>query len=280
MYFTDKNRITYFKTLIETPVPERKKALESFYVELFLQTPEGTAWKGSKQLMDISPQESPDFLFSSKSGEKQGLELTEWVNNTKQCLVNQILIEIARDICIEVKNTKHINLSLEIDIYDPRRWNAHSRQEYIDYLYNPGVKKLQENAKNLKKIFLEAILNSGTIAEAVIEKQIGMNGQYFRLAFHKSWFEYPNFHINNNSTCWEDPVISLQHSIDKKNKKYASFLNKCATCDLLITYPYYHTGNPILSNTRVSFKSSFPNVFLLYWDGWDILVTKLKTVLP
>lgn len=280
MYFTDKNRITYFKTLIETPVPERKKALESFYVELFLQTPEGTAWKGSKQLMDISPQESPDFLFSSKSGEKQGLELTEWVNNTKQCLVNQILIEIARDICIEVKNTKHINLSLEINIYDPRRWNAHSRQEYIDYLYNPGVKKLQENAKNLKKIFLEAILNSGTIAEAVIEKQIGMNGQYFRLAFHKSWFEYPNFHINNNSTCWEDPVISLQHSIDKKNKKYASFLNKCATCDLLITYPYYHTGNPILSNTRVSFKSSFPNVFLLYWDGWDILVTKLKTVLP
>lgn len=280
MYFTDKNRITYFKTLIETPVPERKKALESFYVELFLQTPEGSAWKGSNQLMDISNQESPDFLFSSKSGEKQGLELTEWVNNTKQCLVNQILIEIARDICIEVKNTKHINLSLEIDIYDPRRWNAHSRQEYIDYLYNPGVKKLQENAKNLKKIFLEAILNSGTIAEAVIEKQIGMNGQYFRLAFHKSWFEYPNFHINNNSTCWEDPVISLQHSIDKKNKKYASFLNKCATCDLLITYPYYHTGNPILSNTRVSFKSSFPNVFLLYWDGWDILVTKLKTVLP
>ena len=80
--------------------------------------------------------------------------------------------------------------------------------------------------------------------------------------------------------CWEDPVISLQNSIDKKNKKYNSFLNKCATCDLLITYPYYHTGNPILSNTRVSFKSSFPNVFLLYWDGWDILVTKLKTVLP
>ena len=280
MYFTDKNRIKYFKTLIETPVPERKKALESFYVELFLQTPEGSAWKGSNQLMDISNQESPDFLFSSKSGEKQGLELTEWVNNTKQCRVNQILTEIARDICIEVKNTKGMCLSLVIDIYDPRKWHSQTRQEYIDYIKNPGVRRLQENTKNLKKIFLEAILNSGTIAEAVIEKQIGINGQYFRLAFHKSWFEYPNFHINNNSTGWENPVISLQHSIDKKNKKYASFLNKCATCNLLITYPYYHTGNPIFSDTRVSFKSSFPNVFLLYWNGWDISVTKLKTVHP
>lgn len=280
MYFTDKNRIKYFKTLIETPAPERKKALESFYVELFLQTPEGSAWKGAKQLMDISPQESPDFLFSSKSGQKQGLELTEWVNNTKQCRVNQILTEIARDICIEVKNTKGICLSLVIDIYDPRKWHSQTRQEYIDYIKNPGVRRLQENTKNLKKIFLEAILNSGTITEDLTEKQIEINGQDFRLAFHKSWFEYPNFHINNNSMCWENPVISLQHSIDKKNKKHASFLNQCATCDLLITYPYYHTGNPILSNTRVFFKSSFPNVFLLYWDGWDISVTKLKTVLP
>lgn len=280
MYFTDKNRITYFKTLIETPAPERKKALESFYVELFLQIPEGSAWKGSNQLMDVAPQESPDFLFSSKSGEKQGLELTEWVNNTKQCRVNQILTEIARDICIEVKNTKGIYLSLVIDTYDPRKWHSQTRQEYIDYLYNPGVRKLQENAKNLKKIFSETILKSGIITENFTEKQIEINGQYFRLAFHKSWLGYPNFHINNISMCWEDPVISLQNSIDNKNKKYNSFLNKCATCDLLITYPYYHTGNPIFSDTRVSFKSRFPNVFLLYWNGWDISVTKLKTVLP
>lgn len=280
MYFTDKNRIKYFKTLIETPAPERKKALESFYVELFLQTPDGSAWKGSKQLMDISPQESPDFLFSSKSGQKQGLELTEWVNNTKQCRVNQILTEIARDICIEVKNTKGICLSLVIDIYDPRKWHSQTRQEYIDYIKNPGVRRLQENTKNLKKIFLEAILNSGIISENLTERQVEVNEQFFRLAFHKSWFGYPNFHINNNSMYWDKRLISLQHSIDKKNKKHASFLKKCAICDLLITYPYYHTGNPIFSNTRISFKSSFPNVFLLYWDGWDISVTKLKTVLP
>lgn len=278
MYFTDKNLITYFKTLIETPAPERKKALESFYVELFLQTPEGTAWKGVNQLMDVSPQESPDFLFSSKSGNKHGLELTEWVNNTKQCRVNQILTEIARDICIEVKNTKHINLSLVIDIYDPRKWHSQTRQEYIDYIKNPGVRRLQENTKNLKKIFLETVLNSGIISENLTEKQVEVNEQFFRLAFHKSWFGYPNFHINNNSMYWDRRLISLQHSIDKKNKKHASFLKKCATCDLLITYPYYHTGNPIFSDTRISFKSSFPNVFLLYWDGLDISVTKLKAV--
>lgn len=280
MYFTDKNRIKYFKTLIETTALERKKALETFYLKLFLQTLEGRSWQGSNQLLDVPKQESPDFLFLSKIGQKQGLELTEWVNNTGQCRVTQILTTIARDICIEIKETKGINLSLLIDIYDFRKWSYRTKKEYLDYAYNPGVKKLQENTRKLKKIFLDTVLNNGIITEDLTEKQIEVNEQYFRLAFHKSWFGYPNFYINNNSMCWANPVTSLQNSINKKNQKYHSFLKKCATCDLLITYPCYDTGNPIFSDTTVPFKSCFPNVFLLYWNEWDISVIKLKTVHP
>ena len=68
MYFTDKNRIKYFKTLIETPIPERKKAREAFYLDLFLQTHEGTIWKGSSKLLDLPKQERPDFLFLDENG--------------------------------------------------------------------------------------------------------------------------------------------------------------------------------------------------------------------
>lgn len=230
--------------------------------------------------MDISPQESPDFLFSSKSGEKQGLELTEWVNNTKQCLVNQILIEIARDICIEVQKTKHINLSLTIDIYDPKKWGYRTRKEFLDYVYNPGVKKLQANTKTIKKVFLDKILNSGDITEYFTTEQVEVKGQYFKLTFSKSWFNFPEFHINNDSMYWTNPTTALQKIINCKNTKYDSYLSNCKYCDLLIIYPNYHTGNPIFSETEFSFQSYFPNIFLLYWDGEDISVTKLNTSRP
>lgn len=280
MYFTDKNRIKYFKTLIETPVPKRKKALEVFYLDLFLQTHEGTSWKSSNQLLDFLSQERPDFLFLAKNGQQRGLELTDWVNDTKQCRVNQILKDIALDICIKVQKTKHINLNLTIDIYDHKRWGYRTREEFLDYVYNPGVKKLQAKTKIIKKIFLDMVLNSENITENFTTKQVEVNGQYFKLTFFKSWFNFPEFHINNNSMCWKNPTTALQEIINCKNNKYNSYLFQCKHCDLLIVSPYYQTGNSIFSETEFSFQSYFPNIFLLYWDGKDISVTKLNTIHP
>lgn len=280
MYFTDKNRIKYFKTLIETPIPERKKAREAFYLDLFLQTHEGTIWKCSSKLLDLPKQERPDFLFLDENGQQRGLELTDWVNNTKQCRVNQILTDIARDICIEVQKTKHINLSLTIDIYDPKKWGYRTRKEFLDYVYNPGVKKLQANTKTIKKVFSDKILNSGDITEYFTTEQVEVKGQYFKLTFSKSWFNFPEFHINNNSMYWTNPTTALQKIINCKNTKYDSYLSNCKYCDLLIIYPNYHTGNPIFSETEFPFQSHFPNIFLLYWDGEDISVTKLNISRP
>ncbi len=280
MYFIDKNRIKYFKTLIGTSPSQRKKALEAFYINLFLQTPKGLSWKGSAQLLDIPNQESPDFLFKTPNRQKKGIEIVDWLNDTKQCLVTKILVDIARDICTEVKEKLGINLSLIIDIYDPRKWAYRTRKEYLDYVYNPGVKRLQANTKTIKKHFLEAIFTKEEITENLIDKQLEINGQYFRLVFNKSWLNFPEFYINNNSTCWEDPIISLQKIIDNKNKKYKSYLSNCDSCDLLIVYPNYSTGNSIFSDTEVSFKSNFHNVFLLYWEAENISVTKLNTIHP
>lgn len=277
MYFTDKNRIKYFKTLIETPASERKKAREAFYLDLFLQTHEGMTWKGSSQLLDLPSQEHPDFLFLDGNGQQRGLELTDWVNNTKQCRVNQILTDIALDICTEVQKIKHINLSLTIDIYDPKKWECRTRKEFLDYVNNPGIKKLQANTKTIKKAFLDTVLNSGDITESFTTEYVEINEQYFKLTLSKSWFNFPEFHINNNSMYCENPTKALQEIINFKNTKYDSYLSNCKHCDLLIIYPNYHTGNPIFLETEFSFQSNFPNIFLLYWDGKDISVTKLNT---
>lgn len=279
MYFLDKNRIKYFKTLIDTPATDRKKALEMFYIELFLQTPDGILWKEENKLINIPRQESPDCLFATADNQKKGIEIVDWVNDTKQCLVTKILTDIARDICIEVKKNKNIYITLCIDIYDPKKWGYKTREEYLNYVYNPGVKRLQANTKAIKTAFLEAVLKNN-ITDNLIEKQVEVNGQYFRLAFHQSWLGYPDFHINNVSMCWQDPAIVLQRLVNYKNKKYRSYLTRCNTCDLLIVNPYYSTGNCMLSDKETIFKSYFPNVFLLDWTGMDITVTKLHTVQP
>ncbi|MDD7578229.1 MAG: hypothetical protein PUK24_01620 [Elusimicrobia bacterium] len=280
MYFLDKNRIKYFKTLIDTPATDRKKALEMFYIELFLQTPDGILWKGENRLINIPGQESPDCLFATADNQKKGIEIVDWVNDTKQCLVTKILTDIARDICIKIKKEQNIYITLCIDIYDPQRWSYRTREEYLNYVYNPGVKRLQANTKTLKKVFLEAVLKSDNITDNLIEKQVEVNGQHFKLTFHQSWLGYPDFHINNVSLCWQDPAIAMQRIINYKNKKYHSYLTKCNTCDLLIVNPYYSTGNCMLSDKEPIFKSYFPHVFLLNWTGMDISVNKLHTVQP
>lgn len=108
MYFLDKNRIKYFKTLIDTPATDRKKSLEMFYIELFLQTPDGILWKEENKLINIPRQESPDCLFATADNQKKGIEIVDWVNDTKQCLVTKILTDIARDICIKIKKEQNI----------------------------------------------------------------------------------------------------------------------------------------------------------------------------
>lgn len=183
MYFLDKNRIKYFKTLVDTPATDRKKALEMFYIELFLQTPDGILWKEEHKLINIPRQESPDCLFATADNQKKGIEIVDWVNDTKQCLVTKILTDIARDICIKIKKEQNIYITLCIDIYDPQRWSYRTREEYLNYVYNPGVKRLQANTKTLKKVFLEAVLKSDKITYNFIEKQLEVNGQLLNLPF-------------------------------------------------------------------------------------------------
>lgn len=216
MYFLDKNRIKYFKTLIDTPATDRKKALEMFYIELFLQTPDGILWKEENKLINIPRQESPDCLFATADNQKKGIEIVDWVNDTKQCLVTKILTDIARDICIKIKKEQNIYITLCIDIYDPQRWSYRTREEYLNYVYNPGIKRLQANTKTLKKVFLEAVLKSDKITYNFIEKQLEVNGQLFKLTFHQSWLGYPDFHINNVSL-YIKTALQLKQNLIKKS---------------------------------------------------------------
>lgn len=42
-----------------------------FYIELFLQTPDGISWKGENRLLNIPGQESPDCLFATADNQKK-----------------------------------------------------------------------------------------------------------------------------------------------------------------------------------------------------------------
>ncbi len=256
----------YFMAQMEPTHHARQKALETFYLSQFLDTPEGKEWKGTNILCVDKTQEEPDFLFVSPTNTKVGLEIVDWVNQTKECRTTQILTEVAGDICYIIKKERNINLSLTIDIYDPNRWERKTRADFLEYAYHPGVKHLNGNKEKIKKQFLEVILSTPNLTERFEEKWVDINSQHFKLSFCRSWRNYPEFFVNNTSTCWDDPTKAIQNIITQKNQKYAAYTKNCETCSLLIVSPLYNTGNCLIERETVPahrFTSKFKHIYVL-----------------
>jgi len=271
----------YFMAQMKTAHHARQKALETFYLSQFLDTPEGKEWKGKNILCIDKTQEEPDFLFATPVNTKIGLEIVDWVNQTKECRTTQILSDIARDICQIMKKERNINLSLTIDIYDPNQWEIKTREDFFRRAYHPGVKHLNGSKGKIKKQFLDVVLNTSNLTECFEQKWVEVNSQYFKLSFCYSWRNYPEFFVNNISTCWNDPIQALQNEIDKKNQKYAAYIRNCETCSLLIVSPLYSTGNCLIEPATVSthcFTSKFKHTYVLELRGIDgPTVSKLIT---
>lgn len=259
----------------------RQKALETFYLSQFVDTPEGKEWKSKNILCVDEAQEEPDFLFATPTNTKIGLEIVDWVNQTRECRTTQILSDIARDICQIVKKERNINLSLTIDIYDPNQWEIRTREDFLRHAYHPGVKHLHGNKAKIKKQFLEVVLSTPNLTERFEQKWVDVDSQHFKLSFCRSWRDYPEFFVNNISTCWDDPVHAIQNVIAKKNKKYINYIKNCESCSLLIVPPLYSTGNCLIEPQTISsyrFNSKFPNVYVLELRGIDgPTVSKLNT---
>lgn len=274
----------YFMAQMEPTHHARQKALETFYLSQFLDTPEGKEWKGKNILCVDKTQEEPDFLFVSPNNTKVGLEIVDWVNQTKECRTTQILTEVAGDICHIIKKERNISLSLTIDIYDPNRWERKTRADFLEYAYHPGVKHLNGNKEKIKKQFLEVILSTPNLTERFEEKWVDINSQHFKLSFCRSWRNYPEFFVNNTSTCWDDPTKAIQNIITQKNQKYAAYTKNCETCSLLIVSPLYNTGNYLIERETVSahrFTSKFKHTYVLELRGIDgPTVSKLITSEP
>ena len=256
----------YFMAQMEPKHNVRQKALETFYLSQFLSTPEGKKWQEKNICCIDKNQEEPDFIFNTPSNEKCGLEIVSWVNQTKQCRATQILYDIARDICRTIKERNNINLSLIIDIYNPKEWERKTREDYLKYAYNPGVKKLYANAKSIKKQFLDIIIATSYLTEYPRQQWISINGQHFKLSFCRSWAEYPEFFVNNMGFCWDDPMQAIQNIISEKNKKYDSYIKNCKICSLLIISPLYNTGNSLITPKMIAahhFTSKFKDTYVL-----------------
>ena len=256
----------YFMAQMKPTHNARQKALETFYLSQFFNTPEGQKWKKENSICDYKGHECPDFIFSTSIGTEIGLEIVDWVNQTKECRATQILLDIAGDICRTIQRERNINLSLIIDIYDPNKWERKTREDFIKYVNNPGIKHLQGNKKEIKKCFLETILNTPNLTDYPEQKWVEINSQKFKISFCRSWRNYPNFFVNNISTCWDNPIEAIQKIIDQKNKKYTSYTKNCETCSLLIVPPLYNTGNCLITPQSISthhFNSKFKNTYIL-----------------
>ena len=261
----------FFRASMEPDKNKRKKAIEEFYLTSFLQTETGRIWHENKELIENPKQESPDFLFKTKDNTNIGLELVDWVNDSKHFIVTKTLLEICRDICQTVLEQKGINLSLIIDIYDPKRWEIKTRKDFLESIYNPGVSRLKANSKKIKQKFIEEILNRN-ITEIPIKETVEVNSQYFTLTFNKSWYNFPEFHVNNLNMYWREPLQHIQKLIEDKNGKYKSYIKNCTDCDLLIVSPLYHTGNCLIIPDELEgqkFKSSFRNIYFMEFHGFE-----------
>ena len=79
--------------------------------------------------------------------------------------------------------------------------------------------------------------------------------------------------VNNIQRCIKNPIAHLQKEIDKKNKKYPSYIKNCDECSLLIIIPDCREGCfcqfDKLSNFK--FKTKFNSIFLYNSDSHNLI---------
>lgn len=224
-----------------------KKFEEKEYLKYFLNTQEGKKWYQKYKFKHCIDEEHPDFIFITHDNKKIGLEVTQFIIESKHGKAVQALKRTGNKICKCIQDKYGFPVSMIIDKYDKRKWGARTRKDFWEAVNNPGFIDLF-NEKEIKSEIYKIIEKNIEKLKGIpylIKEWIKINNEY--LCFSISSF--PNIegtfdcHVNNECFSWENPFENLQEEINKKNKKFDNYLEKCDECFLLIYNPDSSKGN-------------------------------------
>lgn len=114
------------------------KIEEKEYLDCFLQTSLGKSWHEKHNIVKIEETESPDFIFQSNDGKKIGLEITQFIIESKHGKAMQALMTTGNKICKYSLNKHKLPISIIIDKYDKRKHEAKTKEQFLEACYNPG----------------------------------------------------------------------------------------------------------------------------------------------
>lgn len=257
------------------------KIEEKEYLDCFLQTTIGKSWYEKHDIVKFEATESPDFIFEANDGKKIGLEITQFIIESKHGKAMQALATTGNKLCQYSLNKHKLPISIIIDKYDRRMHEARTREQLLEVCYNPGFidrfdeKEIKAQIEPIIDDNLDKLKNFPRL----IKPWIKINDEY--LCFSISGFpdingKYECF-VNNECFSLENPFASLQKIIDKKNQKYDNFKKHCDECYLLVCKPgvskgnYCHFTDEIL---RHKFTSKFKNIFLYDVDKHSAIELK------
>ena len=250
-----------------------KKIEEKEYLEYFLTSNEGIKWQNDNKIISYHEAESPDFIFTTKDNQKIGIEITNFFVKSLHGQALRHLMTIGNQLCKYAKKEYGLNISILIDKWDKRKWQARTRQEILDAIYNPGFWDIYDK-KAIKTAIIQIIDNNIEKLKQwprLVQSSILVQDEYFNISI--SGFENIggkfDCTVSNECISKEDPLDELQAEIDKKNKKISSYLKHCNKCFLLICLPdvsqgnYCHFTNKLIKQV---FSSKFDNIYLCKYN--------------
>jgi len=188
----------------------------------FIRTPVGFQWYEDCLITHISKredQEHPDFILNTKNELLIGVEVTEFIVETKNTKYSQVLTTIGNQICKYTKKKYGIDVSILINQYDKRVFSPHWK-DHIALAYDPGFSDLP-SAKEFKvqlEEFVDKNIEKLKIS-SFVQDYIMFQDEDFQISIDTySFMNSGKFdcHVNNTGLCNEDPIDELQKCIDKK----------------------------------------------------------------
>ncbi len=175
--------------------------------------------------------------------------------------------------CRYAKKRHDIDVSILIDKFDKRKWQAGTCREMMDAIYDPGFTEIFDAVAIKSK--MERIIDDNAEKlkrpPSLVKEVVTVQDEYFNIVVSGSCNADGKFdcHVNNECFSAIDPFDDLQAEIDKKNKKIADYLQKCDKCFLLICLPNVSKGNYCRFSDRLKtrvFASGFAAIYLCQYD--------------
>lgn len=166
------------------------------------------------KIVSYRDDEAPDFVFVAEDNQKIGLEVTKFIVKSRHGRALQHLMSIGNQVCKYAQKRYRLNISILIDQWNRRVWQARTYKEMLEAAYNPGFWDIYN--KQAIKSGIEKIVDRNIEKlkrwPCLVKESIFVQGEYFNISI--SGFENMdgkfNCHVNNECYSKENPFDELQ----------------------------------------------------------------------